>query len=38
VQYKANEIFREEWSKAAVGGKVEEVDTVFLGIARKDER
>jgi hypothetical protein len=38
VQYKANEIFREEWSKAAVGGKVEEVDTVFLGIARKDEQ
>jgi hypothetical protein len=38
VQYKANEIFREEWSKAAVDGKVEEVDTVFLGIARKDEQ
>ncbi|XTI92107.1 S-adenosyl-L-methionine-dependent methyltransferase [Cenococcum geophilum] len=38
VQYKAKEIFREEWSKAAVDGKVEEVDTVFLGIARKDEQ
>lgn len=37
VQCKAKEIFREEWSKAAVDGKVEEVDTV-LGISRKDEQ
>ncbi|KAF2176804.1 S-adenosyl-L-methionine-dependent methyltransferase [Zopfia rhizophila CBS 207.26] len=28
-------IFREEWEKLAVDGKVEEVDAVFLGIARK---
>ena len=37
VQYKTKEIFREEWSKTVVDGKDEEVDTVFLGIARKDE-
>lgn len=38
VQYKANKIFREEWSKAAVDGKVEEFDTIFLGIARNGEQ
>ena len=37
VQYKAKKIFREEWSKAAVDGKVEEFDTV-LGIARNGEQ
>ncbi|OCL03753.1 S-adenosyl-L-methionine-dependent methyltransferase [Glonium stellatum] len=36
VKDKAKEIFRDEWSKAAVDGKVGEVDTVFLGIAQKE--
>lgn len=31
----AKAIFKEEWMKLAVGGKVEEVDAVFLGIAQK---
>jgi hypothetical protein len=37
VQYGTKKIFREEWSKAAVDAKVEEFDTIFLGIARNDE-
>jgi ubiquinone/menaquinone biosynthesis C-methylase UbiE len=37
VRTKAHGVFREEFEKLAVNGKVEEVDAVFLGIARKRE-
>ncbi|KAF2811134.1 S-adenosyl-L-methionine-dependent methyltransferase [Mytilinidion resinicola] len=32
----AKRLFKEEWEKQAVNGWVDEVDTVFLGIGRKD--
>ncbi|KAF2639053.1 S-adenosyl-L-methionine-dependent methyltransferase [Massarina eburnea CBS 473.64] len=35
IRKKAQEIFKEEWERLAVDGKVEEVDAVFLAIARK---
>lgn len=35
VRREAQRIYKEEWEKLVVGGKVEEVDAVFLGIARK---
>lgn len=35
IRKKAQAIFKEEWEKLAVNGRVEELDTVFLGIARK---
>lgn len=37
IRRKAQGIYKEEWEKLAVDGKVEEVDAVFLGIARKRE-
>ncbi|KAF2657462.1 S-adenosyl-L-methionine-dependent methyltransferase [Lophiostoma macrostomum CBS 122681] len=35
IRRKAHGVFKEEWDKLAESGRVEEVDTVFLGIARK---
>ncbi|KAF2463921.1 S-adenosyl-L-methionine-dependent methyltransferase [Lindgomyces ingoldianus] len=35
IRKRAKAVFKEEWEKLAVNGKVEEVDAVFLGIARK---
>lgn len=35
IRKRAQGIFKEEWERLAVDGKVEEVDSVFLGIARK---
>jgi ubiquinone/menaquinone biosynthesis C-methylase UbiE len=35
IRKKAQGIFKEEWEKLAVDGKVEEVDSVFFAIARK---
>lgn len=35
IRRKAQGIYKEEWERLAVDGKVEEVDAVFLGIARK---
>jgi len=35
VRRKAQGIYKEEWEKLAVDGKVEEIDAVFLAIARK---
>ncbi|KAF1831201.1 S-adenosyl-L-methionine-dependent methyltransferase [Decorospora gaudefroyi] len=35
IRRKAQELYKEEWEKLAIDGKVEEVDSVFLGIARK---
>lgn len=35
IRRKAQRIYKEEWEKLAVDGKVEEVDTVFLAVARK---
>jgi ubiquinone/menaquinone biosynthesis C-methylase UbiE len=35
IRRKAHGVFKEEWDKLAEGGRVEEVDAVFLGIARK---
>lgn len=35
VRRKAQGIYKEEWEKLAIDGKVEEVDSVFLGIAKK---
>jgi ubiquinone/menaquinone biosynthesis C-methylase UbiE len=35
IRRKAQGIYKEEWEKLAIDGKVEEVDAVFLGIARK---
>ncbi|KAF2866594.1 S-adenosyl-L-methionine-dependent methyltransferase [Massariosphaeria phaeospora] len=35
IRPKAQQIFKEEWEKLAEGGRIEEVDVVFLGVARK---
>ncbi|KNG52591.1 protein-l-isoaspartate(d-aspartate) o-methyltransferase [Stemphylium lycopersici] len=35
IRRKAQGIYKEEWGKLAIDGKVEEVDSVFLGIARR---
>ncbi|KAF2733476.1 S-adenosyl-L-methionine-dependent methyltransferase [Polyplosphaeria fusca] len=35
VRRKAKDIFEEEWEKLAEHGKIEEVDSVFLGIAQE---
>ncbi|KAF1915598.1 S-adenosyl-L-methionine-dependent methyltransferase [Ampelomyces quisqualis] len=35
IRRKAQAVYKEEWEKLAIDGKVEEVDAVFLGIARK---
>ncbi|KAH7378429.1 S-adenosyl-L-methionine-dependent methyltransferase [Phaeosphaeria sp. MPI-PUGE-AT-0046c] len=35
IRRKAQSIYKEEWEKLAIDGKIEEVDAVFLGIARK---
>tara|TARA_R110002003_G_scaffold48_26_gene4175 strand:- start:9918 stop:10775 length:858 start_codon:yes stop_codon:yes gene_type:complete len=35
IRRKAQGVFKEEWEKLAIDGKVEEVDAVFLAIARK---
>ncbi|KAF1971794.1 S-adenosyl-L-methionine-dependent methyltransferase [Bimuria novae-zelandiae CBS 107.79] len=35
IRRKAQGIYKEEWERLAVNGKVEEFDSVFLGIARK---
>ncbi|KAF2676790.1 S-adenosyl-L-methionine-dependent methyltransferase [Lentithecium fluviatile CBS 122367] len=35
IRRKAQGIFKEEWERLAVDGKVEEVDSVFFAIARK---
>ena len=35
IRRKAQVVYKEEWEKLAVDGKVEEVDSVFLGVARK---
>lgn len=35
IRRKAQGVFKEEWEKLAVDGKVEEVDAVFLAVARK---
>jgi len=35
IRRKAQGVYKEEWEKLAIDGKVEEVDTVFLAIARK---
>jgi hypothetical protein len=37
VRRKAHTIFKEEWEKLAINGRVEEVDAVFFAIARKCE-
>jgi ubiquinone/menaquinone biosynthesis C-methylase UbiE len=37
IRRKAQGVYKEEWEKLAIHGKVEEVDSVFLGIARKRE-
>ena len=37
IRRKAQGIFKEEWERLAVDGKVEEVDSVFFAIARKCE-
>jgi ubiquinone/menaquinone biosynthesis C-methylase UbiE len=37
IRRKAQGVYKEEWEKLAIDGKVEEVDAVFLGIARKCE-
>jgi ubiquinone/menaquinone biosynthesis C-methylase UbiE len=37
VRRKAQGIFKEEWERLAVDGKVEEVDSVFFAIGRKRE-
>ncbi|KAF2031344.1 S-adenosyl-L-methionine-dependent methyltransferase [Setomelanomma holmii] len=35
IRRKAQGLYKEEWEKLAIDGKVEEVDAVFLGVARK---
>jgi ubiquinone/menaquinone biosynthesis C-methylase UbiE len=35
IRRKAQGVYKEEWEKLAIDGKVEEVDAVFLGIARR---
>ena len=37
IRREAQGVFREEWERLAVDGKVEEVDAVFLAVARKRE-
>jgi ubiquinone/menaquinone biosynthesis C-methylase UbiE len=37
IRRKAQGVYKEEWEKLAIDGKVEEVDSVFLGIARRRE-
>lgn len=37
IRRKAQDVYKEEWEKLAVDGKVEEVDAVFLAVARKRE-
>jgi ubiquinone/menaquinone biosynthesis C-methylase UbiE len=37
IRKKAQGIFKEEWERLAIDGKVEEVDAVFLAVARKRE-
>ncbi|KAJ4353869.1 uncharacterized protein N0V89_005599 [Didymosphaeria variabile] len=35
IRRKAQGLYKEEWERLAVNGKVEEIDSVFLGVARK---
>jgi ubiquinone/menaquinone biosynthesis C-methylase UbiE len=35
IRTKAQGVYKEEWEKLAIDGKVEETDAVFLGIARR---
>lgn len=35
IRRKAQGVYKEEWEKLAIDGKIEEVDAVFLGVARK---
>ena len=35
IRRKAQGVFKEEWEKLAIDGKVEEVDSVFLAVARR---
>ncbi|KAF9695286.1 hypothetical protein EKO04_006860 [Ascochyta lentis] len=35
IRRKAQGVYKEEWEKLAIDGKVEEVDSVFLGVAHK---
>lgn len=35
IRRKAQGVYKEEWEKLAIDGKVEEVDAVFLAVARK---
>ncbi|KAJ8111784.1 hypothetical protein OPT61_g5700 [Boeremia exigua] len=35
IRRKAQSVYKEEWEKLAIDGKVEEIDSVFLGVARK---
>ena len=37
IRRKAQALYKEEWEKLAIDGKIEEVDSVFLGVARKRE-
>ena len=37
IRRKAQGIYKEEWEKLAIDGKIEEIDSVFLGIARRRE-
>jgi ubiquinone/menaquinone biosynthesis C-methylase UbiE len=37
VRRKAQGLYKEEWERLAVNGQVEEVDSVFVGVARKRE-
>jgi ubiquinone/menaquinone biosynthesis C-methylase UbiE len=37
IRRNARGVYKEEWQKLAIDGKVEEIDAVFLGIARKRE-
>lgn len=38
IRKKAQGIYKEEWERLAVNGKVEEIDSVFLGVAHKCKR
>lgn len=35
IRRKAQGVYKEEWEKLAINGKVEEIDSVFLGLARR---
>jgi hypothetical protein len=37
IRRKAQGLYKEEWEKLAIDGKIEEIDCVFLGIARRRE-